>query len=75
MILSVHVRVVGNAKNNPSQDLDFYIRRARGLDEILPWGHINNGMKKELLVDQYWKSKNAGEVPRTPYSKITSATA
>jgi len=56
-------------------DLDFYIRRPRGLDEILPWGHINNGMKKELLVAQYWKSKNGAEVSRSSYSKSTSATA
>jgi radical SAM superfamily enzyme YgiQ (UPF0313 family) len=57
------------------RDLDFYIRRPRDLDEILPWGHIDNGMNKELLATQYWKSKNAAEVPRSCYSKTTSATA
>lgn len=37
-------------------DLDFYIHRARSRDEILPWGHIDNGMKPELLVSQFDKA-------------------
>jgi radical SAM superfamily enzyme YgiQ (UPF0313 family) len=38
-------------------ELDFFIHRARSVDETLPWGHIDNGMKKELLVSQYKKAK------------------
>jgi radical SAM superfamily enzyme YgiQ (UPF0313 family) len=34
-------------------DLSFYIHRRRPKDEILPWGHIDNGMKRSLLEDQY----------------------
>jgi radical SAM superfamily enzyme YgiQ (UPF0313 family) len=37
-------------------DLDFYIHRRRSKDELLPWGHIDNGMKGELLEDQYDKA-------------------
>ncbi|MFQ5790390.1 MAG: radical SAM protein [Acidobacteriota bacterium] len=43
-------------------DLDFYIRRHRPLEEILPWGHIDNGMKAELLQTQYHKA----QVSRSP---------
>jgi radical SAM superfamily enzyme YgiQ (UPF0313 family) len=37
-------------------DLDFYIHRERSRDEILPWAHIDNGMKPELLERQYEKA-------------------
>ncbi len=37
-------------------DLDFYIHRRRSRDELLPWGHIDNGMKGDLLEDQYEKA-------------------
>ncbi len=37
-------------------DLDFYIHRERPRDEILPWAHIDNGMKPELLESQYEKA-------------------
>jgi radical SAM superfamily enzyme YgiQ (UPF0313 family) len=49
-------------------DLDFYIHRERSLDEILPWDHIDNGMKSELLETQYRKAHDT-------YSTTTSATA
>jgi radical SAM superfamily enzyme YgiQ (UPF0313 family) len=39
-----------------SLDLDFYIHRSRSMDEILPWDHIDNGMKRSLLVSQYEKA-------------------
>jgi radical SAM superfamily enzyme YgiQ (UPF0313 family) len=37
-------------------DLDFYIHRERPRDEVLPWAHIDNGMKPELLERQYEKA-------------------
>jgi radical SAM superfamily enzyme YgiQ (UPF0313 family) len=37
-------------------DLDFYIHRERPRDEILPWAHIDNGMKPALLESQYEKA-------------------
>jgi radical SAM superfamily enzyme YgiQ (UPF0313 family) len=37
-------------------DLDFYLHRERSLDELLPWSHIDNGMKPELLESQYEKA-------------------
>ncbi len=49
-------------------DLSFYIHRERPLDEILPWDHIDNGMKSELLETQYRKAGVA-------HSMTTSATA
>lgn len=55
--------------------LDFFIHRNRSTDEILPWGHIDNGMKTELLEQQNQKSKQAPDNPWPSYSMTTSATA
>ncbi len=37
-------------------DIDFYIHRLRPRDEVLPWAHIDNGMKPALLESQYEKA-------------------
>jgi radical SAM superfamily enzyme YgiQ (UPF0313 family) len=37
-------------------DLDFYLYRLKPRDELLPWAHIDNGMKPELLERQYEKA-------------------
>ena len=37
-------------------DGDFYSRRARELDEVLPWDFINPGVSKEFLKKEYLKS-------------------
>ncbi len=63
------------AVENAGLDLGFYVRRHRELDEILPWSHIDNGMKEELLVAQYQKAKDAPEVPWSSHSSTTSGTA
>ncbi len=34
-------------------DPDFYSHRARGLDEMLPWDHIQAGVKKSFLKTDY----------------------
>ncbi len=34
-------------------DPDWYARRERALDEILPWDHISVGVKKEFLAEEY----------------------
>ena len=36
--------------------LEDYIHRARSFDEILPWDHVDNGMKSQLLESQYEKA-------------------
>jgi len=43
-------------------DLDATIHRERPLDEVLPWGHIDNGMKPELLRSQYEKAQAVPEL-------------
>lgn len=48
--------------------LEFYLHRERGLDEILPWSHIDNGMKPALLEDQYRKAVGGAESPRAVLS-------
>ena len=34
-------------------DPNFYSYRARGLDEVLPWDHINAGVRKSFLLKDY----------------------
>jgi hypothetical protein len=38
-------------------DPDFYSKRERGLDETLPWEHINAGVRKAFLKRDYEWSK------------------
>ena len=38
---------------------DFYTKRRREYDEILPWDHINSGVTKAFLIKENEKAKNA----------------
>lgn len=42
---------------------EFYANRRRAYDEILPWDHINSGVKKSFLIKENEKSKNAETTP------------
>ncbi len=46
-----------NAFEQAGLDPDFYSHRAHGLDEVLPWDHINAGVKKSFLKTDYAWSK------------------
>jgi hypothetical protein len=37
--------------------LDFYTRRSRALDETLPWDHIDVGVRKQYLIQDYLMSQ------------------
>lgn len=37
-------------------DPNFYARRERPLDEVLPWDHIDVGVSKEFLIGEYRRS-------------------
>jgi radical SAM superfamily enzyme YgiQ (UPF0313 family) len=37
-------------------DPNFYARRERPLDEVLPWDHIDVGVRKEFLIGEYQRS-------------------
>ncbi|MEZ4710026.1 MAG: TIGR03960 family B12-binding radical SAM protein [Caldilineaceae bacterium] len=43
-------------------DMDWYARRARPLDEVLPWEHISAGLKKEFLAQEYIHTYQGGVV-------------
>lgn len=43
-------------------DMDWYARRARPVDEILPWDHISAGLKKEFLTQEYIHTYQGGVV-------------
>jgi radical SAM family uncharacterized protein len=40
-------------------DIDFYARRKRSQDELLPWSHIDVGVSTEFLKKEYQKALNA----------------
>jgi len=40
-------------------DTDFYARRTRSPDELLPWSHIDVGVSTEFLKKEYEKALNA----------------
>jgi radical SAM family uncharacterized protein len=37
-------------------DPNFYARRKRPLDEVFPWDHIDVGVRKEFLIEEYQRS-------------------
>jgi radical SAM family uncharacterized protein len=43
-------------------DMDWYARRARPLDEVLPWDHISAGVKKQFLAQEYVHTYQGGVV-------------
>jgi radical SAM family uncharacterized protein len=43
-------------------DMDWYARRARATDEVLPWDHISAGVKKQFLLDEYVHTYQGGVV-------------
>jgi hypothetical protein len=43
-------------------DMDWYARRERPLDEVLPWEHISAGLKKEFLMEEYIHTYQGGVV-------------
>lgn len=42
---------------------DFYSHRARGVDEVLPWDHINTGVRKAYLLRDYELSQSGKTRP------------
>ena len=44
------------------QEMDWFARRARPLDEILPWDHISAGLQKEFLAQEYVHTYAGGVV-------------
>ena len=50
-------------------EMEFYCRRTRGRDEILPWAHINAGVSAEFLWREWEKSLEAGTSDDCRYGK------
>ncbi|MBE6795122.1 MAG: TIGR03960 family B12-binding radical SAM protein [Ruminococcaceae bacterium] len=46
-----------------NSDKAFYANRRRDYDEILPWDHINSGIKKSFLINENEKAKAAQTTP------------
>ncbi len=44
-------------------DVDWYTVRERGLDEVLPWDHLDSGLEKEWLWDDWEQSLAAAADP------------
>lgn len=48
-------------------DPAFYANRRRGFDEVLPWDHIDYGVKKSFLIEE---CKKAYEASTTPHCRL-----
>lgn len=44
-------------------DPDYYSKRKRSTDEILPWDHIHSGVTKKYLLREFQKSKDSDITP------------
>ena len=44
-------------------DYDFYARRERSYDEVLPWDHIDIGVTKKFLMRENERAKQAATTP------------
>jgi radical SAM family uncharacterized protein len=44
-------------------EVDFYARRERSLDELLPWSHIDVGVTSDFLKREYQRAINGKETP------------
>ncbi|MFO7784044.1 MAG: radical SAM protein [Thermodesulfobacteriota bacterium] len=42
---------------------DFFVRRPKGLDEVLPWDHIDHGIRKDHLRQEYRLALEGKESP------------
>lgn len=51
-------------------DPAFYANRRREFDEILPWDHLDYGIRKQFLIDE---NKKAHESVTTPHCRIKCA--
>jgi hypothetical protein len=49
--------------NDCGIDPTFYANRRRSFDEILPWDHIDYGIKKEFLISECKKAYCAATTP------------
>ena len=52
-----------NAFASCNIDPEFYTKRKREYTEILPWDHINSGIRKDFLIKENEKAKNAQTTP------------
>ena len=48
-----------NAFDECGISTEFYANRRRSYDEVLPWDHINSGIKKSFLIAENEKAKDA----------------
>jgi len=55
-------------RESPKFSLSFYIHRRRPLDEVLPWDHIDNGVRKGFLEKEYLKALAEKPSPPCPMS-------
>lgn len=44
-------------------DIEFYTARERDVNEILPWDHLDAGVTKKFLINEWEKAKNATVTP------------
>lgn len=51
------------AAREVGMDTDFFVKRRRGVDEILPWDFIDIGVRKEYLMNEYHRALEGKYTP------------
>ena len=53
-------------------DPDFYARRERSLNEVLPWGHIDSGVSHDFLRREYRRALEESQTPDCRFGRCLS---
>ena len=60
------------AFNEAGLEPDFYARRERSLDELLPWAHIDAGVSSDFLKREYQRAKEGKLTPDCRYNSCNA---
>jgi radical SAM family uncharacterized protein len=60
------------AFNEAGLEPDFYARRERSLDELLPWAHIDVGVSSDFLKREYRRAKEGKLTPDCRYNSCNA---
>jgi hypothetical protein len=52
-----------------------YVERERGKDEVLPWDHLDAGVKRDFLWEEYLRSQDGRSTPDCRFDECSSCGA
>lgn len=60
------------AADDTNIDTDFYVQRERDIKEVLPWDHIDTGIEKAFLVEEYLTGLKEAQVEDCKFGKCSN---